>query len=122
LYGVDIVFVYQAISETVVVADYEGSSWDDNDPSVFKMNVLTGSIIRGEYQITNGYGPDKAPKIMQDHWNTYITEDDFKFMSENGLNGVRIPVGWWIAQDPTPPKPFVGGSLEMLDNAFTWAE
>lgn len=55
----------QAISETVVLASYEGSSWDDSDPSVFKMNVLTGSIIRGEYQITNGYGPDKAPKIMR---------------------------------------------------------
>jgi len=49
----------------VVLADYEGSSWDDNDPSVFKMNVLTGSTLRGEYQITNGYGPEKAPKIMQ---------------------------------------------------------
>ena len=59
---------------------------------------------------------------MQDHWNKYITEDDFKFMSENGLNAVRIPVGWWIAQDPTPPKPFVGGSLDILDKAFTWAQ
>ncbi|XP_061345004.1 probable glucan 1,3-beta-glucosidase A [Gastrolobium bilobum] len=112
----------QATSETIVIADYEGSSWDDSDPSVFKMTVLTDTIIKGEYQITNGYGPDRAPKIMQDHWNTYITEDDFRFMSENGLNAVRIPVGWWIAQDPTPPKPFVGGSLEILDNAFTWAQ
>ncbi|KAK7358947.1 hypothetical protein VNO77_00888 [Canavalia gladiata] len=112
----------QAISETVVLANYEGSSWEDTDPSVFKMTVLTGNIIRGEYQITNGYGPDKAPKIMREHWNSYITEEDFRFMSENGINAVRIPVGWWIAQDPTPPKPFVGGSLETLDNAFTWAQ
>lgn len=59
---------------------------------------------------------------MQNHWNTYITEDDFRFMSENGLTAVRIPVGWWIAHDPTPPKPFVGGSLAALDNAFTWAQ
>jgi aryl-phospho-beta-D-glucosidase BglC (GH1 family) len=43
-------------------------------------------------------------------------------MSENSLNAVRIPVGWWIASDPTPPKPFVGGSLKALDNAFTWAQ
>ncbi|XP_027366047.1 probable glucan 1,3-beta-glucosidase A [Abrus precatorius] len=112
----------QAISETVVLANYEGSSWEDSDPSVFKMNVLTDNVLRGEYQITNGYGPDRAPKIMREHWNSYITEEDFKFMSENGLNAVRIPVGWWIAQDPTPPKPFVGGSLEKLDNAFTWAQ
>ena len=43
-------------------------------------------------------------------------------MSSNGLTAVRIPVGWWIALDPTPPKPFVGGSLKALDNAFTWAQ
>lgn len=48
-------------------------------------------------------------------------EDDFKFISENGVNAVRIPVGWWIASDPTPPPPFVGGSLSALDNAFVWA-
>lgn len=49
-------------------------------------------------------------------------EDDFRFIANNGLNAVRIPVGWWIASDPNPPKPFVGGSLQALDNAFTWAE
>ena len=61
-------------------------------------------------------------KQFQDHWSTFIVEDDFKFISENGLNAVRIPVGWWIASDPNPPKPFVGGSLEALDNAFSWAQ
>ncbi|XP_022773868.1 glucan 1,3-beta-glucosidase A-like [Durio zibethinus] len=111
----------QAQSEMLVTADYAGSSWDDNDPSVFKMTILPNSL-RGEFQITNGYGPDKAPQVMQDHWNSYITEEDFNFMSANGLTSVRIPVGWWIAQDPTPPRPFVGGSLQALDRAFTWAE
>ena len=58
----------------------------------------------------------------QNHWNTFIVEDDFKFISSNGLNAVRIPVGWWIASDPTPPKPYVGGSLQALDDAFKWAQ
>ncbi|OMP04136.1 Glycoside hydrolase, family 5 [Corchorus olitorius] len=111
----------QAQMETLVTADYAGSSWDDNDPSVFKMTIVANHL-RGEFQITNGYGPDIAPQIMQDHWNSYITEEDFSFMSANGLTAVRIPVGWWIAQDPTPPKPFVGGSSDALDRAFTWAE
>lgn len=35
---------------------------------------------------------------------------------------MRIPVGWWIAIDPDPPAPFIGGSLEALDNALSWAE
>ncbi|MBA0784554.1 hypothetical protein Gotri_026109, partial [Gossypium trilobum] len=93
---------------------------DDSDPSVF--NIAIVNTLQGEYQITNGYGPVKAPQVMQAHWDSYITEHDFKFISANGLSAVRIPVGWWIAQDPNPPKPFVGGSLKALDNAFTWAE
>lgn len=35
---------------------------------------------------------------------------------------MRIPVGWWIAFDSNPPAPFIGGSLEALDNAFSWAQ
>ncbi|XP_054805540.1 probable glucan 1,3-beta-glucosidase A [Prosopis cineraria] len=111
----------QAQSETVVSADYKGSTnWEDSDPSVF--NMTTVKTLQGEYQITNGYGPNRAPQVLQDHWNTYITEEDFRFMSQNGLTAVRIPVGWWIAYDPNPPKPFVGGSLAALDNDFTWAQ
>ncbi|XP_051139701.1 probable glucan 1,3-beta-glucosidase A [Andrographis paniculata] len=105
-----------------VKADYGGSldDWSDQNPSVFQMTIV-GSL-QGEYQLTNGYGPDKAPAVMKNHWNTYITGSDFKFMSENGLTAVRIPVGWWIMYGQNPPRPFVGGSLEALDNAFTWAE
>ncbi|KAF2323016.1 hypothetical protein GH714_032772 [Hevea brasiliensis] len=112
----------QAQSETLVTADYGGSvsGWEDSDPSVFIINIVR--TLQGEYQITNGYGPDKAPKVLQDHWNTYIKSEDFNFLSSNNISAVRIPVGWWIAHDPTPPKPFVGGSLKALDNAFTWAE
>eukprot|EP00253_Pinus_taeda_P020418 PITA_20418 len=83
---------------------------------------LTADFQGGEYQLTNGLGPDKAPQVMNDHWNSFITESDFAFMSSNGINAVRIPVGWWIASDPNPPAPFVGGSLKALDNAFTWAK
>lgn len=50
-----------------------------------------------------------------------MTIDDFKFLYRHGINTVRIPVGWWIAFDPDPPAPFIGGSLEALDNAFSWA-
>ncbi|XP_047954334.1 probable glucan 1,3-beta-glucosidase A [Salvia hispanica] len=112
----------QAIMENYVVADYLGSpddEWGDGDPSVFEMHII--KTLKGEYQLTNGYGPDEAPKIMKNHWSTYIVEDDFRFMSQHGLNAVRIPVGWWIKYDPSPPKPFVGGSLQALDNAFAWA-
>ncbi|KAK3423670.1 hypothetical protein EUGRSUZ_F00489 [Eucalyptus grandis] len=104
-----------------VTADYRGEGgWGDDDPSVFVMTFSGG--LRGEFQVTNGYGPEKAPQVMREHWSTFIVEEDFKFISTNGLNAVRIPVGWWIASDPTPPPPYVGGSLAALDNAFSWAQ
>ncbi|XP_030535073.1 probable glucan 1,3-beta-glucosidase A [Rhodamnia argentea] len=110
----------QVKSLTEVTADNTGDmSWDDNDPCVFEMNTVGG--LQGEYQLTNGYDPSDASRLMRDHWNTYITEQDFQFMAAKSLTAVRIPVGWWIAYDPTPPKPFVGGSLNVLDKAFTWA-
>ncbi|THG01743.1 hypothetical protein TEA_025008 [Camellia sinensis var. sinensis] len=65
----------------------------------------------------------KAPNgfFLQEHWRTFIVEEDFKFISKNGINAVRIPVGWWIASDPKPPHPYIGGSLKALDHAFLWS-
>lgn len=59
---------------------------------------------------------------IQKHRNSFVTHEDFRFLSEHGINTVRIPVGWWIAQDPSPPAPFIGGSLAALDKAFSWAQ
>uniref|UniRef100_A0A6V7QWP4 Uncharacterized protein n=1 Tax=Ananas comosus var. bracteatus TaxID=296719 RepID=A0A6V7QWP4_ANACO len=111
----------QAKSADSVTADYaEETSWGDDDPSVFAITIVRQ--LQGEYQLTNGYGIEKATTVLRDHWDSFIVEDDFRWMSQNGLDAVRIPVGWWIASDPNPPPPFVGGSLQALDNAFTWAE
>ncbi|KAJ4731735.1 hypothetical protein LUZ62_032892 [Rhynchospora pubera] len=112
----------QARSADAVTADYgeEGTNWGDDDPSVFEMD-LNWRVEIGEYQVTNGYGPN-ATSVLRNHWNTFIIEDDFRTMAEYNLTAVRIPVGWWTTRDPEPPKPFVNGSLQIVDNAFNWAE
>ncbi|KAL5224209.1 hypothetical protein ABZP36_010848 [Zizania latifolia] len=112
----------QAKTSDSVTADYDGEStnWGNDDPSVFVLTIVTG--LQGEYQICNGYGKAKATQVLRKHWSTYIVESDFKFISASGLNAVRIPVGWWIASGPNPPAPFIGGSLQALDNAFKWAQ
>ncbi|RHN56063.1 putative glucan 1,3-beta-glucosidase [Medicago truncatula] len=58
---------------------------------------------------------------VNDHWSSFIVEDDFKFIARNGLNAVRIPVGWWIASDPTPPWPS-NCSIECLDRHFLYTK
>ncbi|KAG0495002.1 hypothetical protein HPP92_005996 [Vanilla planifolia] len=112
-------FFLQANSDGSVTADHpEKTNWDDQ--STFLLTVVVQ--LKGEFQVTNAYGHDKASSVMMEHWNSFIVEDDFKFMSENGLNAVKIPVGWWIMFDPNPPNPFVGGSWQTLDKAFNWAK
>ena len=37
-----------------------------------------------------------AADILQKHWTTWYTQDDFDQMqNEFGLNSIRLPVGWW---------------------------
>ncbi|XP_020597257.1 probable glucan 1,3-beta-glucosidase A [Phalaenopsis equestris] len=61
-------------------------------------------------------------KLNENHWDNFVTAEDFSFLSEHGINTVRIPVGWWIVEDPDPPPPFIGGTLAALDRAFSWAQ
>ncbi|XP_048331318.1 probable glucan 1,3-beta-glucosidase A [Ziziphus jujuba] len=84
----------QAKTKELVTADYPAGNttstgWGVHDPSVFVFKIV-GKMM-GEFQVTNGYGPLKAPQVMREHWKTFIVENDFKFISENGLNTVRIP-------------------------------
>ncbi|CAL9080566.1 unnamed protein product [Musa textilis] len=95
--------------------DVVAVSTSPGESETFQIVVNANDSSRVRIKSTNGL-------FLQEHWNTFITEDDFKFISGTELNAVRIPVGWWIASDPNPPSPFVGGSLRALDNAFTWAD
>ncbi|XP_021636405.2 probable glucan 1,3-beta-glucosidase A [Hevea brasiliensis] len=111
----------QATIGNQLTADYPGKpGWDDN-AATFEMTIVVNNL-HGDYQLANGYGHSKAKEILKKHRNSFVTMEDFKFLYRHGINAVRIPVGWWIAFDPNPPAPYVGGSLEALDNAFSWAQ
>ncbi|KAL0325161.1 UNVERIFIED_CONTAM: hypothetical protein Sradi_5085400 [Sesamum radiatum] len=55
----------KAVSGDSVRGDYGGSAddWSDQNPSVFQMSIV--GTLQGEYQLTNGYGPDKAPSVVK---------------------------------------------------------
>jgi aryl-phospho-beta-D-glucosidase BglC (GH1 family) len=114
----------QAKDASQLTADFIASSPDaigwDNNPATFE--IAFNSSYHGEYQLANWLGPEQAPNVFKQHWQSFITESDFEYLNGIGINTVRIPVGYWIASDPNPPKPFVAGSLQVLDNAFDWAE
>lgn len=73
---------------------------------------------------------DKADAILKQHWNSFITRDDFAWLAKTGINAVRLPVGHWLFGKDYPYHrtygesryPFVVGGLEIVDKVFDWAE
>ncbi|ORX36670.1 glycoside hydrolase superfamily [Kockovaella imperatae] len=69
----------------------------------------------GEYQPR-----DQAESLMKQHWETWITEDDFRQIAALGLTHVRIPIGYWAFQ-VGPGEPYITGQQTYLDKGIEWA-
>jgi glucan 1,3-beta-glucosidase len=54
---------------------------------------------------------------LQQHRDTFITKEDFEWLAQNGVDSVRIPVGYWALEDDNP---FIN-CKEQLDKAFKYA-
>ncbi|PRP89101.1 hypothetical protein PROFUN_01821 [Planoprotostelium fungivorum] len=113
--------------------------WSNNscDPTTYPGQYML------EHCITSKGG--NLTQILENHWSTFYTEADFAKMAVQGLNTVRIPVGWWHIYDPLQVVPtlikilmelqggtanssvsvdhrdFAIGGLKYLDKAFDWA-
>ncbi|KAF3937787.1 hypothetical protein ABW19_dt0205352 [Dactylella cylindrospora] len=54
---------------------------------------------KSEFDCVMNIGQAKADAAFKKHWQTWITEADFKEMVSYGINTVRIPVGYWMLED-----------------------
>lgn len=79
-------------------------------PGLFK-----GTDAIDEYTFMQTSG---AREKLRQHQRNFIREEDFKWMQRNGINAVRIPVGYWIFEGD---KPFVS-CIGRLDWAVRMAE
>ena len=55
---------------------------------------------------------------LRQHRDTYVTERDFQFIAESGLDTVRLPVTYAVFGD----RPPLTGAIEYVDKALDWAE
>ncbi|KAK7032151.1 hypothetical protein VNI00_013325 [Paramarasmius palmivorus] len=62
----------------------------------------------------------RAEATLRQHWDTWITEQDFEDIKNAGLNHVRIPIGYW-AFDVGNGEPYISGQLPYLQKAVGWA-
>ncbi|PLW31189.1 hypothetical protein PCANC_23171 [Puccinia coronata f. sp. avenae] len=64
---------------------------------------------------------DKLAFTLEEHYRTFITEEDFMQIAAAGLNWVRIPVGWWMIET-WDGEPFLEGvSFKYFLKALQWA-
>jgi glucan 1,3-beta-glucosidase len=85
-------------------------------PSLFE-----GSAAVDEYTLTQILGKDAAKSKLSQHWDSFITQDDFQQIAAAGLNHVRIPIGYWSII-PIDGEPFVQGAYQKFGQALDWAE
>ncbi|WFD00467.1 hypothetical protein MYAM1_003216 [Malassezia yamatoensis] len=86
-----------------------------------------------EFDIVNGYGTSQqglqsAQSALERHWDTWVTEDDFKTMKSVGINTVRLPIGYWSAGpdflNNTAFEPYASvyqNSFKYVKRAIYWA-
>jgi len=87
-------------------------------PSLFD-NTGNDDIV-DEWTFCELQDTDTATSALQNHWNTWITEQDLADIAAAGLNHVRLPVGYW-AFEVGPGEPYIQGQLPYLNDAITWA-
>lgn len=80
--------------------------------------MFEGTGAEDEVWLNRKLNPAELKEKMKEHRDTFITEQDFAFIKEQGIWLLRIPVPYFIFGD----RPPFNGCVEYLDKAFDWAE
>ena len=86
-------------------------------PSLFKFDTS----LKDEYSLCKKLGPEKAAATLEEHYATFITEDDFRAIAAAGLDHIRIPFSYWAVKT-FEDDPYVSGvSWRYLLRGIEWA-
>ncbi|KAJ7127012.1 glycoside hydrolase family 5 protein [Mycena epipterygia] len=96
-------------------------------PSIFQ-NTGNDAIV-DEFTFGGMQDSATALSVLQNHWATWITQDDFAAIAAAGLNHVRIPLGYWSVpltsadtNGSTSVAPYTTGAWPYLLKALNWAK
>jgi len=88
-------------------------------PSLFNYDLKLGIV--DEFTLSKHLGPSQTAQVLENHYATFMTEDDFAQIAAVGLDHVRIPYGYW-AVDVQPGDTYLPKiSWRYLLRAIEWA-
>lgn len=119
----------------LVTEPYITPSLYRNATSLAKQQNSSSNIsIVDEFTLCKTLGYNTSLTLLDNHFKTWITEDDFEQIKTNGFNLVRIPIGYWAWKQNTDKNlyidnitfndPYVSDGLQLkyLNNALEWAQ
>lgn len=88
-------------------------------PSLFYRflgNTQQDGIGVDQYTFCEQLGPEEGNKVLRAHWDSWVTEELIKEMSEREIEVVRLPIGDWTLK---PYGPYVG-CTDGADDKVQW--
>ena len=96
-------------------------NWLEPEGYMFKFEKAESS--RKIFEVFNEIiGPDASTKFWRAFQKDYITENDIKFIKEQGFNSVRVPFDYklLVHEDFSPTSECPG--FKLLDDVIKWCE
>jgi glucan 1,3-beta-glucosidase len=79
-------------------------------------DVFAGTDATDQYSFDSSC--EGAQSKLEQHWSTYFTESDVEGLAANGINAVRIPIGFWAYDNLG--LPYIKGADAYLEKAIGW--
>lgn len=98
-------------------------------PSIFLAPDLTEYFIPDEWNyiqvVSNVTSREDAEERLKNHFDTWITESDFRLIAASGLNTVRLPIPFWTFNTSTTIpylEPYLSNIQKpYIKKALKWA-
>jgi|AntRauTorckE5430_2_1112549.scaffolds.fasta_scaffold04094_1 glucan 1,3-beta-glucosidase len=74
-----------------------------------------------EWTLTDAFDDKEiAKRYLEIHYDNFITRKDIKFLKQNGVSHVRVPLGHWITGNIAEDEPFVDGAWPYFKRLVGW--
>ena len=106
-----------AVMERILGVNLSG--WFIPEPWVTpSLYAATGASNAAELQ--EAMGTAAYNERMRRHYETFVSEDDFRRMAQIGLNAVRLPVPWYAFGSQESDASYIS-VVDYIDRAIEWA-
>lgn len=74
-----------------------------------------------EWSLVQTLGDDKAYQVLDNHFDSFVSEDQVQKLSKHAINQVSIPIGFWVFGPTVHSEPYVNSTqLHYLTRMLGW--